>query len=208
MTDTTKTRSNGRARGGAGLPARDDLFDEVWGMVQSMVAEALTAALPTTGTVVGRDGGGVRVNMDEEGVDRQVGFPRAKGVAYNPGDRVVVHQVKGGERVILGRVDSDSNERAVDAPQIEDNAIGTRAIQQGGVDTGNIKDRSVTGGKLDSSLENKITGAAQKSDLDDYAKKSALDDYAKQSSLSGFAKDSRVDDLERRIKRLEDKKNK
>lgn len=208
MTDTSKTKRNGRGGTGAGLPVRDDLFDEVWGMVQSMVADALTAALPTTGTVVGRDGGGVRVNMDEEGVDRQVGFPRARGVDYQNGDRVVVHQVKGGERVILGKVDSDSNEQAVDAPQLRDRAVTSRTLDANSVDSGNIKDRAIGGGKLDASLENKITNAAQKSDLSDYAKTSQLDNYAKTSQLSGLAKDSRVDDLERRIKKLEDKKNK
>lgn len=204
MTDTMKTPRNGKARGGAGLPVRDDLFDEVWGMVQQMVQDALTQALPTMGTVVGRDGGGVRVNMDEEGVDRQVGFPRAKGVDYQPGDRVKVHQVKGGERVIDGVYTSDSNEQAVDSAQLRDKAVTNRALAGDSVDTGNLKDRSVTGGKLDSGLENKINDAVDKNQLDNtlskYAQKSDIPDTSK------FAKQDDLQALERRVKRLEDKK--
>lgn len=205
MTDTTQTKRNGKKRGGAGLPVRDDLFDQVWGMVQGMVQDALTQALPTMGTVVGRDGGGVRVNMDEEGVDRQVGFPRSKGVDYQQGDRVLVHQVKGGERVIVGKVDSDSNEQAVDGAQMRDNAVANRVLAGNAVDTGNLKDGSVTSGKLDNSLASKINNAASKDQLDNYATTKSLGDYAKSSQLNGLAKDSRVDDIESRVKKLEKK---
>jgi hypothetical protein len=208
MTDTTDARGKGKRRGGAGLPVRDDLFDQVWGMVQQIVADAMTSVTPTMGTVVGRDGGSVRVNMDEEGVDRQVGFPRSKGVDYQSGDRVLVHQVKGGQRVILGKVDSDSNEQAVDGAQMRDRAVGNRIIDNSAVDTGNIRDRSVTGGKLDSGLESKINNAASKDQLDNYATKSSLDNYAKSSQLDDKASKSDLSALEKRVKKLEDKKNK
>lgn len=176
-------------------PPRGDLFDQVWGMVQQMVADALSEALPTMGTVVGKDGGAVKVRMDDEDSDREVGFPAAKGTDYRDGDRVAIHQTKGGERMILGRVDSSTNEAAVDSPQLRDKAIRD----------GHLNDGAVTGRALENSILNKINGALQ-SIPGDVVRNEDLKPYAKQSdipSVAGLAKDSRVDSLETRIDRLE-----
>src|SRR3954454_18239507 len=101
MTDTTtKSKLSG--------PPQSHLFDELWRMIEAKLDDLLTDALPQMGTVTDTDGGTVKVRLDDEGVDRAVGFPAAKGTKYNTGDRVLTHKTKGGDRMVLGRVDGST----------------------------------------------------------------------------------------------------
>jgi hypothetical protein len=197
MTDPTRVRKTKER-----APTSSDSSNEFWRMMESWFSERTKDMMPTMGTVVGKDGGGVKVKLDDEGIDRQVGFPRSRGIDYQNGMRVLTGMTKSGERVILGGVDSGNNEQAVGANQLFDKSVDSRHVANDAIDTGHVKDRAINSSKLDSDVSKKIDAAATKTDLDKKADKSDIPD------TKDFAKAGDLNDLKARVDKLEKKVNK
>lgn len=182
------------------LPVGSDLFDALWRELWGRVEEMIDARQATFGTVVGRDGGKVRVRMDDEDEDRVIGFPRSLGVAYEDGDRVRIDFNRDGDPSIGGVISGGNGDGRVKNEQLGTDAVDERAI----------KPRAIKGGHLDQTLEKKIADAATVDQVDNklgpYLKTSdANREFAKSSELGQYAKDARVSDLEKKVKELETK---
>jgi hypothetical protein len=95
------------------------------------------------GTVVGDDGGTVRVQIDEEAGPREVGFPRMRGQRFTKGQRVPIHRAKGGNEFLGG-------------------SLSTVAGRDPVVDKADMVDESVDNDVLHQTVKNNITDAQQK----------------------------------------------
>lgn len=101
MDDKTRTT---KPRGASGQVTAEHealarLFMEVMYTVMQETATSI-------GTVIGDDGGKVRVQIDEESGPREVGFPRMRGQRFTAGQRVPVHRAKGGNEFLGGSISS------------------------------------------------------------------------------------------------------
>lgn len=220
MSEKPWTGIAGKARSGS--PA-GHLNDEFLGLLQSWIDDAVSAAMPQMGTVIGQDGGTVKVRLDDEDVDREVGFPAAKGTAYQQNDRVWTHQTKGGSRAVLGRVDGSQDQRAVDSAQLYGDAVKHVHINPGAVERSNIGGQAVAWDELDNVVVSRIQDAATTSQLNnvsdkaDDAKSSAsdanraandADKTANDAKNAASAVKSALDKLEKRVDKLEKSKDK
>ncbi len=131
-------------------------------MIKGMIAEEMDTRTATMGTVVGAEGGGVRVHLDEEDEARELGVPRKLGQSYDPGDRVKVTPLRSGELVVDGTVSTASGKAAkrVRGDDIDDEAVGNahvakdsideRTIKPGGVRASNVGGKQIRTEHLDS----------------------------------------------------------
>lgn len=149
------TAESGGSLGGPGSP-----HEMLWQQIEDRIAEMVAEYTPTLGTVVGQDGGAVRVQLDEEDDAREVGFAKKKGTRYDTNERVLVGKTRGGRHVVLGPITDKQGqaERAVANEDLHDDAVGRRNIQVdsvgpdelagGAVDNSHLSGGSVTGDKI------------------------------------------------------------
>lgn len=186
---------------GGRLPVRGDLADAFWRELLGRVEEMLDARQMTMGEVKGRDGGKVRVRLDDEGEDRTLGFPRGLGVAYQDGDRVAIGYTRAGEPMVLGVMSAGNGDGRVRNEQLDTDAVDERAI----------KPRTVKGAHLDQTLEKKIADAATTEQLENrtrnLATENQLNAKADRSELGDKADKTEVEDLKKKIKELETRIN-
>ena len=205
--------SNGRARQPRISQNQDEVdrfFRDFWERITTYVDEGR----PTVATVTGRDGqgGNVKVHIDGEKKGRNVGIPRAKGVDFQNGDRILVQRIRGGDWGAVTPFTSGSGqdaERAVGRKQMMRQAVGPDELDNDAVKGHHIAKDSVGELQIASGIMTKINGAVSNQDLNNkltgYLKEGALSGYAKSSELSSYAKQTKVDDLTTRIKNLETK---
>lgn len=160
QTDTAESGTDNA--GSLGTPG--GLHELLWQQIEDRMVEiVMDLAVPTLGTVVGMDGGSVRVQLDEEDDVREVGFPKVKGTRHDPGERVPVFKTRGGRQFLLPPVIDQQGqaERAVDDADIHDDAIATRHIGDNQVTGGKIPNREIKSDHL--STKNSPGGAAVQS---------------------------------------------
>lgn len=204
MSERTSNRRTRRGSRRSQLPAgRQSLFDALWQEILTRIETGDDARAMTLGNVVGaRDGGKVRVRVDDEDEDRTIGFASAQGTNYQPGDRVALGKNRAGEYVLLGNL--APRDKSVTQNQLYGNSVGTPELIP----------KSVTNAILDDNLSGKIKDAITNSDLNNkltnYAKSSDLSNYAKASALTSLqtATKNALTKLERRIEKLEKSKTK
>ncbi len=182
-------------------PASSDLFDSMVRDLLGRVEEMIDARQMTMGSVVGRDGGNVRVRLDDEDEDRVIGFPRGLGVAYESGDRVPIGYNRSGQPMVLGVMSGSNSDGRVRNEQLGTDAVDDRAIKPG----------TVKGSHLERDLEGKINAAATTDQLDNKTRNLAttnqLNAKADKGDLNNKADKSEVDRLDKKIKELETKIN-
>lgn len=169
MSDTKKRRSSR-------LPTGDALFDAAWKEILARIEEGDDESSMTVGTVRGsRTGGKVRVRVDDEDEDRELGFTSSTGVDYQNGDRVALGKNKAGEFVILSNL--ANRDAAITGAQLASGSITKSHFAKG-----MTFDKSDLSQNVQSSLT-KADKAVQQSGLKDYVKSSALSSYAQKDSV-------------------------
>jgi len=120
------------------------VHEEFWNAIVEMVREEVFASMPTVGTVVGHDGGTIRVQVDDEDDEREIGIPRVRGMRHEVGDRVKVTPLRGGDLIAEGSLSTkegydpavdfeDLHKDSVRAEQLKQNSVTNDAIEPGAV---------------------------------------------------------------------------
>lgn len=106
------------------------VHEELARVIQEMVRSELEAMASTMGTVVGTDGGMIRVQVDEEGDPREVGIPAIKGQRHSTGNRVLLHRLRGKDWVLGGSISSNAAgfDPAVGNNDLLNDAVDRRAL--------------------------------------------------------------------------------
>jgi hypothetical protein len=106
------------------------VHEELARVIQEMVRTELEAMASTMGTVVGTDGGMIRVQVDEEGDPRQVGIPAIKGQRHSVGNRVLLHRLRGKDWVLGGSITNNSAgfDPAVGNQDLHNDVVDYRAL--------------------------------------------------------------------------------
>ena len=227
QTDQNQVRQVPAAQRGRPGPIHEALYSQIMQDVLELVQEYA----PTTGTVVGMDGGKVLVEVDDESEPRTVGIPRQKGTRYEPGDRVGLQRTRGSAKDqyhVTGTTSTkagkdpavggdDLYDKAVDTGHFKPGAVDRTAIGTGAVGGNEVEDKSLSLDKLNQNAQNTINNKADgnhKHDSD-YAAKNHDHNYAAQNhSHNGYADSGhkhaisditglqkKLDDLERLAKR-------
>jgi hypothetical protein len=119
-----------------------------WEAIRDEVYAIVHEYAPTMGTVVGKDAGMVRVVVDDEDDEREVGLPRKRGEQYDEGDRVKLTKLRGGEMVVDGSFSTaqgtGGNDAAVGDEDVHTDAISERHLRQNSVTNDAISPGSVT----------------------------------------------------------------
>jgi hypothetical protein len=207
------------------------LHEELYAKIMADVKEIVLEYAPTYGEVRGMDGGKVRVQIDGEDDEREVGFPRRKGQRYAPGDRVKVQKSRSGEWVADGTVSTkegrdptigneDLNADSVDSTQLKQNSVTQNAIAGDSVSRSALRNDVVAfiqdqGEKAADAMsaakaaQNTADGKADKNHDHNYASPNhSHNDYAdKNHNHSGYASSNhshKISDITGLQKKLDD----
>lgn len=196
---------------------RTDLFDALWREFLTRMEEMVDARQMTMGAVVGRDGGKVRVRLDDENEDRTLGFPRGLGVAYQDGDRVAIGYSRTGEPMVLGVVSGGNGDGRVRNEQLDTDAVDARAIRSGTIKATHLAgDANIERTHFSQGLKNELSGKVDEGNGDEKViRQKNLSSYAKNSAVEnkfdkgkGEALEEKVKKLEREIANMKKKKDK
>jgi hypothetical protein len=129
---------------GAGV-GPSGMHEAFWDQIHRSIDERVLEFAPTTATVMGMDGGRVKVHLDDEDDPREIGFSRRKGTRYDDDERVLVGKTRGGRQIVLGTFTDKTgyDERGVANEDMHDDAIDNRLISENAVQGYNITDGSI-----------------------------------------------------------------
>lgn len=183
------------------LLENQDFVDTVVSRLLERMQEMGMEGRSAIGTVIGKDGGRVRVKLDDDDDEeepRKIGFDRALGVAYEDGDRVAVGYSRSGQEMILANMGGGTTDKRVKNEQLDDGAVDGRALKGG----------TVVKGHLEQTLEKQINEAASIDQLNnktkDLASNNKVDNLGinLRNDLANKADKSEIKRLEEEITKL------
>lgn len=130
--------------------------EDFWNALDERIAAKVAEFTPTLGTVVGMDGGAVKVQMDEEDdlsaaeIAQRVGFSKHLGARYLEGQRVLVSKTRSGRAVVapIGDI-GGQDDYVVDDADMFDNAISNRHIQVNSITRDEVAAGSIANHHID-----------------------------------------------------------
>jgi hypothetical protein len=135
------------------------IHEQFMARIQEMIQDTVLEYAPTTGTVVGMDGGSVRVIGDEDTEPRQVGYPKKKGTRYLPGERVITQKTRSGRNVVMGPVGTKGgqDDYVVAGEDMFDLSIENRHIKPDAVTADEVLNGSLTSKQLSTAPADRLT---------------------------------------------------
>jgi hypothetical protein len=119
---------------------------EFWDVMKRFIRDEVEPLVPQLGTVVGNDGGRIRIRRDGDDEPGTLGIARNKGVRHQAGDRVVTIPTPSGDRAVIAVLstgDGPAGRRAVSDTEMMDNAVDNRVLAGNSVDTSQLRPSSV-----------------------------------------------------------------
>jgi hypothetical protein len=140
ITPSTAVPSVAGIRADVGRPGPQ--HKDLWDAIEARISDMLDEVAPTMGTVIKdqKDDGQVQVTLDNEADDREVPLSRKKGQRHLSGDRVIIHTMRGGDKVIGSTISSKGG---------RDPAVDRNDLFLGSVTRDHLDKNAVGGAELD-----------------------------------------------------------